>query len=120
MSSGGTPSPSGQVPLIVFHGAGDSTVAPINAQKIIAGRLAGAPATARSATTNGADGGRSYTRTVHTDPDGTVIAESWIVDGAGHAWFGGNPIGSYADQQGPDASAEMARFFLAHSSSPTR
>jgi poly(3-hydroxybutyrate) depolymerase len=71
----------------------------------------------QSTTTNGADGARSYRRSVHTDADGTVIAESWIVDGAGHAWFGGNPVGTYADQQGPDSSAEMVRFFLGHSNS---
>ncbi len=118
MQSGGTPSPSGPVPLIVFHGANDSTVAPVNAQKIIAGRLSSGPAQVRSASTNGSDGNRSYRRTVHTDAEGTVIAESWVVDGAGHAWFGGNPVGTYADQQGPDASAEMVRFFLGHSSSP--
>ena len=119
MSSGGTPSPSGPVPLIVFHGAGDTTVAPVNAERIVTGRLSGDRGKVRSATTNGSAGDRSYRRTVHTDVDGTVIAESWIVDGAGHAWFGGNPVGTYADAQGPDSSAEMIRFFLAHNGSPT-
>ena len=119
MSSGGTPNPSGPVPLIVFHGGADSTVAPVNAEKIITGRLASEHGKARSATTHGSDGDRSYRRTVHTDADGVVIAESWIVDGAGHAWFGGNPVGTYADSRGPDASAEMTRFFLGHSNSRT-
>ena len=116
MQSGGTPSTSGTVPLIVFHGARDSTVAPINADKIITARLAGGSDRVRASITTGNQGSRPYTRTVHTDPDGTAVAESWLVEGAGHAWFGGNPVGSYTDPQGPDASAEMIRFFLQHGS----
>jgi hypothetical protein len=51
---------------------------------------------------------------VHTGPDGIVIAESWIVDGAGHAWDGGHPDRSDNDAHGPDESAELYRVFLDH------
>jgi poly(3-hydroxybutyrate) depolymerase len=58
-------------------------------------------------------GGRRYTRELHRAADGTVIAEHWVVHGAPHAWAGGNSRGSYTDPSGPDASAEMLRFFAA-------
>jgi poly(3-hydroxybutyrate) depolymerase len=58
-------------------------------------------------------GGRSYTRNVQTDAAGTPQIEAWTLHGAGHAWSGGRASGSYTDGTGPDASAEMIRFFLA-------
>jgi poly(hydroxyalkanoate) depolymerase family esterase len=113
--------PGGPVPLIVFHGDRDTAVAVANADKLIAARLAthGASATASSpiqtiATGAGTDDARPFTRTRYTDRDGVAIAESWIVNGGGHAWFGGDSAASYTDQLGPDASAEMVRFFLEH------
>jgi poly(hydroxyalkanoate) depolymerase family esterase len=119
MRTGGTPAATSTVPLIVIHGDKDTTVAPVNADKLIAARLAVGDITGRSGpTTANADSGRAYGRTVHTNRDGTAVAELLIVRGGGHAWYGGSPAGSYTDPQGPDASAEMIRFFLLHQATP--
>ena len=102
------------VPTIVFHGDHDPTVAASNSDAIVAqalapkasGRLESRrlePASALS---------RGYTSTAYTTPQGRPLVEQWTLHGGSHAWSGGSPDGSYTEAQGPDASAEMVRFFL--------
>jgi poly(hydroxyalkanoate) depolymerase family esterase len=110
-------SPARPLPLIVFHGDRDTTVAPANATGLIDHALAaGGPGAAPTAvTTSGkVPGGRAYTRTCYHDPAGVTVAESWTIHQGGHAWSGGVPHGSYTDPRGPNASAEFIRFFGQH------
>lgn len=104
------------MPTIVFHGDRDQTVAAANGDAIVAQqtRLAGATAPASKHDSENARGGRRYQRTTYADASGRTVVEDWRVHGAGHAWMGGSASGSYTDPQGPDASAEMVRFFLQH------
>ena len=114
------------VPAIVFHGDRDTTVHPSNAERLIGHyhQLAG---TAGGRETKGGEvphvtmhrgrvpGGYTYTCVTHRDAGGGAMVEHWTVHGLGHAWSGGSLPGSYTDPKGPDASAEMVRFFQQHS-----
>lgn len=93
-----------RAPTIIFHGSADATVAPVNA-----GRVAGPlVATERR---SGTASGRRFDVLSGRNAAGHPV-EVWRIDGAGHAWSGGHADGSYTDPSGPDASAEMVRFFL--------
>jgi poly(hydroxyalkanoate) depolymerase family esterase len=101
------------VPAIVFHGDRDATVNPRNGEAVVA-RAAGGTSTRTRMETGQVPGGHSYRRTLYVDNGGRTVVEQWVVRGAGHAWFGGSPSGSYTDPRGPDATGEMMRFFLQH------
>jgi len=104
------------VPTIVFHGDRDTTVNTGNAIAVVnqATESVGlrAPLT-RTVHPRESANGREFTRTAYTDPAGHSRVEQWLLHGAAHAWSGGSAAGSYTDTTGPDASAEMFRFFLA-------
>lgn len=104
------PKPGRAVPMIVFHGDRDTTVHPINGDELIKGRRRH-PHEAVAVEAGNVPDGHAYTRTVHRRPDGSIDAEQWVVHGAGHAWSGGDALGSYTDGKGPSASREMMRFF---------
>ncbi len=99
-------------PAIVFHGSADRTVHPLNGERIAADTLAAGPDQTVVDKTAARSGGRGHTRQITTTLDGQVLVEHWLIDGLGHAWSGGRAGGSYTDPNGPDASAEMVRFFL--------
>jgi poly(hydroxyalkanoate) depolymerase family esterase len=102
------------VPTIVFHGDRDTTVHPNNGDQILEQSMR-TTSTQKKVHRGRVAGGHAYTRTIHTDANGRGVFEHWNIHGAGHAWSGGNPAGSYTDPRGPDATREMLRFFLEHS-----
>jgi poly(hydroxyalkanoate) depolymerase family esterase len=92
--------------VIVFHGDSDATVHASNGQAVYRQFTQGAVKETE-------ERGQRHTRTVALDAGGRAVAEHWTLHGAGHAWSGGSTAGSYATSSGPNASAEMLRFFLA-------
>ena len=116
MSGGAQPvrrvaKPAPTPPTIVFHGDADATVNVVNGERVIeAAGLAARPEATRGSSAMGVP----YSRRIYLDEQGAERAEEWTIHGAGHAWSGGDLAGSYTDPRGPDASAEMLRFFLQH------
>ncbi len=114
MKGGKAPPSSLGVPAIVFHGDRDPTVNVRNGAAIVEQAVRGRVAAPdqREAHTGRSPDGRVYHRTVHAEASGRAVVEHWVLSGAGHAWSGGCASGSFTDAGGPDASAEMIRFFL--------
>jgi poly(hydroxyalkanoate) depolymerase family esterase len=100
-------------PMIVFQGDADQTVHPSNAAALMHPyQLRSLTSTQSRTTINGREVVRTdFMLGKHS------IAENWLIMDAGHAWSGGDASGSYADAKGPNASAEMMRFFLEHPNS---
>ena len=100
------------LPTILFHGDGDHTVNPANANALEAQALAGQEGLRTAIEDGRSAGGLTWRRTCHRDANDRAVLERWTVYGAGHAWSGGSPDGSFTEPRGPDASREMLRFFL--------
>ena len=98
------------VPSIIFHGDRDSTVHPDNGAQAVEQAI-GSTATQKKVRRGQIPGGHGYTHTIHVDGERDIL-EHWNIHGAGHAWSGGSPAGSYTHSGGPDATKEMLRFFL--------
>jgi poly(hydroxyalkanoate) depolymerase family esterase len=103
------------IPTIVFHGDADLTINIKNGADIVeqvVSREAAIHGVLRVAVRKGQSAGeRVYTVTLYRDKGLRAIVEYWVVHGAGHAWSGGSATGSFTDPTGPNASAEMVRFF---------
>lgn len=113
------------VPTIIFQGAADRLVNPINGERTVRQWMHTAHLASHGTYTatfdkpshieNGHPRGKhTYTVYKWADNNGKEIQEYWKVDGLGHAWSGGSPAGSYTDRFGPDASLAMYRFFMQH------
>ncbi|MFO1047863.1 MAG: PHB depolymerase family esterase [Geminicoccaceae bacterium] len=109
-----TPVAGPGVPTIVFHGDGDRIVNPVNGDTLSTRVLDGAPGLAAELEDGRTADGLGWRRARYRDGAGRVRLERWTVEGAGHAWSGGSAAGSYTEPRGPDASAAMVEFFLAH------
>ena len=103
------------VRTIVFHGSADAIVHPSNGDGITRRAMDNCGQQSVETTEQGQTAGRSFTRIISGPSDGRPTLEYWIINGLGHAWSGGQAGGSYTDQSGPDASAEMIRFFFSTS-----
>ena len=96
---------------IVFHGTADRTVHPRNAEDLVAAAAPNANTQERQEMVS-PESGRPHTVSITTGADGFSLSELWLIEGSGHAWSGGSPESSFTDPSGPNASAEMVRFFL--------
>ena len=101
-----------RVRKIVIHGLADGTVNSVNGERIVEELEGGEIPLTRTDLDWEIEAGR-VSRTALKDEDGRPVAEQWLVENGGHAWFGGDPRGSYTQSVGLDASRVMVRFFLA-------
>jgi poly(hydroxyalkanoate) depolymerase family esterase len=110
--------PARALPTIVFHGDADATVTAANGAAVVGQAVSAfeqqrAPLQ-RVTQSPAIAGSKRCTVTRFIDAAGETAVEEWVVHGGSHAWFGGSAAGSYTDPTGPDASAEIVRFFLKH------
>jgi poly(hydroxyalkanoate) depolymerase family esterase len=97
---------------IIFQGTADQVVNASNAARIVEAVSRDVPRANATRDRDGFAGGRTFNRLIVEQADGGPFLECWLIEGAGHAWSGGDPAGSFTDPSGPDASAELVRFFL--------
>ena len=119
------------IPALVIQGGSDKVVNPANAAGLtrqwtrmnLRAMPAEGPSIAlrddaergdRSGETNG------YHWTRAEFGAGPTVVDELIVAELGHAWSGGSSTGTFTDEHGPDAMAEIIRFFSEHPRTGTR
>lgn len=100
------------VRTIVIHGSADAVVHPSNGGRIVRDALHRVAGQTLETEEKNTASGRRFTRRIISGPHGATEVEHWTIEGLAHAWSGGHPTGSHTDASGPDASAEMIRFFF--------
>jgi poly(3-hydroxybutyrate) depolymerase len=114
------------MPVIVFHGTADTHVSVVNAEQTIA---QWSKTNACLAAENSESGftltesiidakvsdkmpsDYAYRRHIYVEANARLLMEKWMVQGLGHAWSGSPKPSQYGDPKGPQASAEIWRFF---------
>ncbi|MFN8609080.1 MAG: PHB depolymerase family esterase [Vulcanimicrobiota bacterium] len=98
-----TQSRSWNAPTLIFQGDRDKVVSLKNADRLAIQAGLGPNAQEEELWDNG--------RRVRRSRSADARVERWLVEGLGHAWSGGSLEGSWTDPEGPDASAQIVRFF---------
>ena len=108
------------VPLLVLHGAADTTVVPANGRRTAEQWAAAIGATEHAATLGSATlGGRALRRETWRVPGNSADVVEYVeIAQLGHAWAGGSKSGTYTDEAGPSASELLLQFVTRHSLSP--
>ena len=113
------------IPALVIQGGSDKVVSPANAAALtrqwtrmnLSARATDEPQIAlrddaESNDRSGETNGYHWTRAAFAA--GPEVVEELIVAELQHAWSGGSSTGTFTDEHGPDAMAEVVRFFTGH------
>jgi poly(hydroxyalkanoate) depolymerase family esterase len=113
-----------RIPVIAFQGMKDPYVSPLNIEQLITqwaqtndylddGKDNDSVSTQSPKETKGSvPNGYSFTKYSYYDGAKQLLMEKWLVEDLGHAWPGSPIANQFADPKGPNASAEMWRFFV--------